>query len=139
MNGEVRVVTLVGKKRGNPGSRTWGVVVGEFCKWEECIPIVLLVVAEYTQILFQGLIRPFSLSITFGMISRCEVESHVECLSEGAEKSRDKLGTTIGSDMFGDTMFGEHVSDEEDSEVFRGAMDSCRNEDALFGESVNNH
>ena len=38
-----------------------------------------------------------------------------------------------------DSVFGEHVSNKYNGEVFGGAMNGCRNEDTLFGESVYDH
>ena len=46
MDGDVRVVSFVGKEWGDTGSSTRGIVIGEFSKGKECVPIVLLVVAE---------------------------------------------------------------------------------------------
>ena len=52
---------------------------------------------------------PFSLSITFQMITGSEVELHVKCFSEGAEKVGDKFGAMVGSDMFQNAVLGEHM------------------------------
>ena len=71
------MIALIGKERRDSHSRAWSIIIGEFCKWKEHVPIVLLVVAEYSQVLFQGLISPFHLSVTFGVVSRGEVELHV--------------------------------------------------------------
>ena len=38
--------TFVSKEWRYSGSSTWSVVIGEFHKWKQCIPIVLLIVAE---------------------------------------------------------------------------------------------
>jgi len=46
----------------------------------------------------------FGLSITFGMISRSEVELHVQCSSEGLEEVGYEFHTTIGSDVARDTV-----------------------------------
>ena len=51
VNGDVWVITLIGKEWKNTSSSTQSIVVGKFHKWKECIPIVLLVVAEYAQVL----------------------------------------------------------------------------------------
>ena len=40
-----------------------GVIVCEFCQGQEIVPIVLLVIAEYTEILFKDLVNPFGLAI----------------------------------------------------------------------------
>jgi len=59
--------------------------------------LFLLVVAIDSEVLFQSLISSFGLSITFGMISRCEVKLHVRRGSEGAEKVGYKFHAAIGS------------------------------------------
>ena len=68
MDREVRMVTFVGKEWGDPFSGTWGIVVSEFCKQEQGIPAILLIIAKYPQVLFQGLIGPFGLTVTFRMM-----------------------------------------------------------------------
>ena len=77
MDGRIWMIALIGKEQRDSRSRTWSIIICEFRKWEERVPIVLLVVAEYSQVLFQGLISLFHLSVTFGMVSRGEVELHV--------------------------------------------------------------
>ena len=69
MNGEVGIIAFIGKEQGNSCSSTWSVVVSKFCKWKEHIPVVLLVVAENLKILFQGLVSPFHLTITFQVVT----------------------------------------------------------------------
>ena len=73
------------------------------------------------------------------MITGSEVELHVKCFSEGAEKAGDEFRAMVGSDMFRNAMFGEHVHNEQHCKVFGSAVNGCRNEYALLGESVNNH
>ena len=58
---------------------------------------------------------------------------HVQCFSEGPEKSRNELGATVGGDMFRHTMLGEHMHYEQSSKVFGGAMNCGQNEYALLG------
>ena len=50
INGEVWVITLIGKKWRNTSSSTQSIVVGKLRKQKECVPVVLLVVAEYVQV-----------------------------------------------------------------------------------------
>jgi len=50
-----------------------------------------------------------------------------------------KLGTSVTGYMGRYTMFREHMSDEEFGEVRSGDFIHCRNEYALFGESVDNN
>ena len=63
----------------------------------------------------------------------------MSCFSEGAEKVGDGFGAVVGSYMFRNAMFGEHVHNEQHCKVFESAVDGCRNEYALLGELVNNH
>ena len=76
------MIAFVGEEQRDTGSRAQSIVVGKFRKRKEREPVVLLVIAEYPEVLFQCLIGPFRLSVTFGMISGGEVKLHVECLSE---------------------------------------------------------
>ena len=73
------------------------------------------------------------------MVTGSEVELHVKCFSEGVEKAGDKFGAAVGSDMFWNAVFGEHVHNEQHCKVFGSAVNGCRNEYALLRESVNNH
>ena len=73
------------------------------------------------------------------MITRSEVELHVKCFSEEAEKAGDEFRAMVGSGMFWNAVFGEHMHNEQHCKVFRSAVNGCWNEYALLGELVNNH
>ena len=73
------------------------------------------------------------------MITRSEVELHIKCFSEGAEKAGDKFRAVVGSDMFWNAVFGEHVHNKQHCKVFKSAVNGCWNEYALLGELVNKH
>ena len=45
------MITLIGKEWRNTSSSTQSIVVDKFSKQKERVPIVLLVVAEYAQVL----------------------------------------------------------------------------------------
>src|SRR5882724_2050830 len=107
MNCEIWMITLVGKEGCNAGSGTRSIVVSKLSLWKEFRPIVLLVVAIDSEVLFQSLISLFSLSIAFGMISRSEVKFHVQCSSEGPEEVVYKFHTMIRSDVAWDTVLGK--------------------------------
>ena len=77
VNSDIGVITFVGKKRRNSGRSHRSIVVSKLTKREKAGPVVLLVVAEDPKILLKGLIEPFGLSITFQVITRCEVNLHV--------------------------------------------------------------
>ena len=69
VNSNVWVVALIGIEGHNTGGCTWHIVVCELREWEQAKPIVLLVIAVDSDVLFQSLISSFALSITFRMIT----------------------------------------------------------------------
>src|SRR6266540_1536443 len=95
MDCEVRVVSFIGEERGDTGSLARSVVVGELSQRKQFGPVVLLVAAVGVEVLLEGLIDPLGLTIPFRMISRGEVEFHVERCAEAAEKMRDKLRAAV--------------------------------------------
>ena len=48
VDGKVQMITFVSEEWRYSGSSTRSIVIGEFHKQEQCIPIVLLIVAENT-------------------------------------------------------------------------------------------
>jgi len=76
---------------------------------EEFGPIVLLIVAIDSNILFQDLIHLFSLFISFRMITRGEVEFHIQSCSERSEEVGYKLGASVRSNVRWNTMLREYV------------------------------
>ena len=50
-----------------------GVVVGKFCKREQMLPVILLIVDEDPKVLLEDLVHLFCLPIIFGMICCGEV------------------------------------------------------------------
>ena len=73
----------------------------------------MLVVAVAAEILFEGLICAFGLSVAFWVISRSEVKLHVEGFTESAEEMGDKLRAAIGGDVEGNAVLGENMHDEK--------------------------
>jgi hypothetical protein len=112
MYGDVQVVSFVGKERRSASGCTGSIVVSEFSEGKEQRPVVLLVVAEYTEVLFKCLIELFSLSVSFRMIAQGEVNLHVQCLPKGLEEVGNKLGFAVASDMQWDSVLGEYMDDE---------------------------
>ena len=72
------MVSFIGKKWGDSSGGIRGVIISKLSNGEQIRPIVLLVVAVYLEVLLQGLIHLFGLSVTFGMITGGEVELHVQ-------------------------------------------------------------
>ena len=112
MDSDVWVVTFVGKEGRGTGRCARSIVVSEFSEGKERRPVVLLVVAKYSEVLLEGLIESFSLSVSFQVIARGEVNLHIQRFSEGAEKAGNKLGSAVTSNMRRDSMFGEYVDNE---------------------------
>ena len=69
-------------KGRDTGCCTRGVIERELCEGQKFSPVVLLVITVDSEVLFQSLICPLSLTIAFWIISGGEVESHSECFSK---------------------------------------------------------
>jgi len=69
VDSDVRVVSFVHEERQDTCGSVRGIVVGEFGERQQLGPVVLLIVAIDSEVLFQGLVDMFGLSITFGVIS----------------------------------------------------------------------
>src|SRR6202045_4915129 len=135
----VRMITLVRKEWGNPRSGTRSIVVGEFHQGEEFGPVVLLIIAVTTEVLFQRLVSSLRLSVALQVIPRSEVQGHIEDLAQRAEKTRDKLGAAIGGDMRWNSMFQEDVEYEQTSQLCGVHFVGRRDEDPLLRKPINNH
>src|SRR6266481_9466689 len=125
---EVRVVSLVCEEQGNSCGAARHVVVCELGEREEAQPIILLVVAVDAEVLFQSLVSVLSLSVTFWVVSRGEVQLHVQGSAKGLEELGHKFRPTVGSDMRRDTVLGENVEDEKLREVTGGNGVVCWDE-----------
>ena len=60
------------------------------------------------------------------MVTGSEVELHVKSFSKGAEKVGDEFRAMVGSDMFQNAVFGEHMHNEQHCKVFGSAVDGCQ-------------
>ena len=86
MDSNVRVVALIGIEGHDTGGCTWCIIVCELSEWEQAKPIVLLVIAVDSDVLFQSLISSFGLSVTFRMITQGEMKLHVGSETERSEE-----------------------------------------------------
>src|SRR6266481_4606502 len=86
MDCKIRMVTLVSKEGCDASSGTGGVVVCKLHEGQKAGPVVLLVIAVYLEVLFEGLISVLSLPITFQMIAGCEVQLHIKGHAQGLEE-----------------------------------------------------
>ena len=78
VDGEVGVIALIGEEGGYACGSTRRVVVGEFRKRKEFRPIVLLVVAVDLKVLLECLVGTLGLTIPLGVITRGEMQAHVQ-------------------------------------------------------------
>ena len=78
MGRDAGMVSFIGEKWRDSSGGIRSIIISKFCDGEQIRPIVLLVVAVYLEVLLQGLIHSFGLSITFRMITGGEVEFHVQ-------------------------------------------------------------
>ena len=81
MDGDGRVIAFVGEEQRYSGCCIRSIVVSELSQGEEQTPIILLIVGIHTEILLQGLVDPFGLTITFRVISGGEVQLHIKGFS----------------------------------------------------------
>lgn len=77
MDSEVWMVSFVGIEGGNTHGCRGSIVVGELHEQKKFRPVILLIIAINADVLFESLVSSLSLSVTFWIIARCEVESHV--------------------------------------------------------------
>ena len=85
------MVPFVGKEGRHTSSLTWSVIVGKFCQRKKHRPVILLVVAISMEVLLEGLVNHFGLSVPLGVIPQGEVELHIECSTKAAEEVEDEL------------------------------------------------
>ena len=67
------MVSIVGIEQAHLGGSSDRVVVGVFRKGEQLVPIVLVVVDEGSEVLFQGLVQTFCLAVALGVEGRRQV------------------------------------------------------------------
>jgi hypothetical protein len=95
-----------------------------------------LVCAVRAEILFKSLISPFGLAVGLWVITRGEVEIHIEGLAESSEEARDKLQASVRGDVRENTVFGEDMHDEEFGKSGRVNDIVSQDEYTLLAESV---
>ena len=99
------MVSLICEERSHPGGRTFGVVVSELGNREPTGPVILLEITVNAEVLFQGLVYSFCLSICLGMIAGSEVQVDSKECAKRTEKVGDKLGTSVRGDMRQNSVF----------------------------------
>ena len=67
------------------------------------------------------------------------MESDVKDLTEGVEEMRDELRTSVGDDVGGNFMLREYMEGEKLCELWGCNHVVSRDEDALFGQMINDN
>ena len=67
------------------------------------------------------------------------MESDVEGLTEGAEEMRDELRTSVRGNVGGNSVLREYMEEEKLCELRGCNCVVSRNEDALFGQTINDN
>ena len=70
------------------------------------------------------------------MVTRGEVKGHTEGFTKRVEEVGNKLRTSVGSDVTGNSMLGEHLGDEKLCYIRGGDGVVGQDKDPLFGELV---
>src|ERR1700731_4241537 len=135
----IRMITLVRKEWGNPRSGARSIVVGEFHQGQEFGPVVLLIIAVTTEVLFQRLVSSLRLSVALQVIPRSEVQGHIEDLAQQAEKTRDELRAMIRGDVRQNSVFREDMEYEQMSQLHRVHFVGHQDENPLLRKPINNH
>ena len=78
----------------------------------------------------------FSLTVTFQMVSRREVQLHVYRFAEGPEKVGNKFRSAVRCDVRRNTVLGEYVNNKEFCQLSRSNGVEGRNKNGLFCELV---
>ena len=73
------------------------------------------------------------------MITGGEVEANIQGFTQRPKKVGDELGTSIRGDVGGNSMLRKDMEEEVFGQLWRSDCVVCRDEDALFGETIHNH
>jgi hypothetical protein len=101
------------------------IIVLELSKWEEVGPVILPLVDKESEVLFQFLVHPFSLTITLGVV-RCggcklDPEYSVEFTGELGYKLRPPVGHNFaGQSMMFPDMLDKQASSPDRSDCGEG-------------------
>jgi hypothetical protein len=114
------VVTLVHKERRHAGRCVRSVIECELSEREKLSPVVLVIRTIHVNVLLEGLIHAFCLSVGLRMMAGHKMHGHVEKFAQCTEKSGNEFRASVGSDVGRNTVFGEYVDKEELGELSGG-------------------
>ena len=99
------MVSLISKEQSRPGGCAFGIVVSKLSNREPMGPVVLLEITVNVEVLFQGLVYLFCLTVCLGMVAGSEVQADSEECAKRMEKVGDELGTSVRGDMRRNSVF----------------------------------
>jgi hypothetical protein len=138
MESKSRMVTLVGKEWRNANRCVRSIVERKLPERKKLSPIVLVIHTIHADVLLEGLIHLFRLSVGLRMVTRGKVHRHIEKFTQCAEEGGYKFCASVRCDVGQNTVFGENVNEEEPSELNRHNMPITSEQDNLLGCTVNN-
>ena len=96
---------MLAKNRVVPVAALFGIVVSKLGNREPTGPVVLLEITVDVEVLFQGLVYTFCLTVCLWMVTGGEVQADPKKRAKTMEKVGDKLGTSVRGDMRRDSVF----------------------------------
>ena len=88
---------ICSEEGGLLGRRVDVIVESELGEREVVDPVVLLVIAEHSEVGFDLLVFAFDFTVALWVIGGDQPDSDAKPLEEGSHESGGKLGTTIGT------------------------------------------
>jgi len=68
VNEDIWTISFISKEWHNTGGNTKNIIIREFHKWQKFIPVILLVIIIYIEVLLECLVCEFSLFIIFRIV-----------------------------------------------------------------------
>ena len=130
---------IVGKKRGKGSGRMLGVVVAEFCQWEEARPVGLLVVCIDAEVLFQHGVQLLRLPVRLRMKRRGAVGPNTAQLQQPPPEVGGEHRIAIAHQGVRKTVSSNHMLEDKGSDVRTCYRFCCRNEVCRLSETVHDH
>ena len=82
------------------------------------------------------MVDTFCLSVAFWVVTRSEMEFHVQGFAKRSKEVRDKLGAAIRRNMGRNTVFGKYMDNKELGQLSGSDGVMCGDENALLGETI---
>jgi hypothetical protein len=93
------VITLVCEERRHTDRCIRSVVERELSKRKKFGPVVLAICTIHADVLLEGSIHVFHLSVSLGMVAGHEVHGHVEKLAQCVEDGGNEFHASVGSEV----------------------------------------